>query len=223
MTTKTQRTPNWYRRLFAWGISKVNAADDNTISLCCCPTYETMAELKRTLFADLQGNVLEIGPGAGANFAYYPPQIHWIGVEPNPYMNPYLQQEAHRRGFARVELRQGLAEELPVDDASMDAVVSTHVLCSVGDVDTVLQEIVRVLKPGGRFLFVEHIAAEPGTGTRRVQEGIKPVWKRLFDNCHPQRETWKVLEQAGFERVEHQFFQIRVPVVGPHMAGVAWK
>jgi len=124
--------------------------------------YERMvADRKRALFAGLDGSVLEIGPGTGPNLVYYPPGIRWLGVEPNPYMVPYLRTAAARAGLP-VDLRPGMAERLPAEDNSMDTVVSTLVLCSVHDPDGVLREIRRVLKPGGQFLFLEHVAAPPG-------------------------------------------------------------
>ena len=223
MTSYRQTSPDWLKRLFAWGMAKANAADDSNIKLTHCADCANMAQLKQSLFADLQGLVLEIGPGAGANLSYYPSEIYWIGIEPNPFMHQYLKQEAERLGLKKIELRLGSAERLDVEDNSIDAVVSTHVLCSVTDLATTLQEIGRVLKPGGRFLFIEHVAAQCGTWTRRIQDGIEPVWKSMFDNCHPNRETWLALEKAGFEIVDRQHFYLSVPIVSPHLAGIARK
>jgi ubiquinone/menaquinone biosynthesis C-methylase UbiE len=138
-------------------------------------------------------------------------------------MHSYLKQEAKRLGLDNIELRLGLAESLEVEDNSIDVVVSTHVLCSVTDLATTLQEIKRVLKPNGRFLFIEHVAGECGTWTRTIQDGIKPVWKIMFDNCHPNRETGKILETAGFERVDFQQFNLSIPIVKPHIMGIARK
>lgn len=223
MTAGRQTSPNWLKRLFAWGMAKANAADDTRLKLNGCRDCGNMAQLKQSLFADLQGRVLEIGPGAGANLSYYPIDIDWIGIEPNSFMHSYLKQEAERLGLKNVELRLGCAEQLEVEDNSVDTVVGTHVLCSVTDLATTLQEIARVLKPGGRFLFIEHIAAEDGTWTRRVQDGIEPLWKTVFDNCHPNRETGIALERAGFDRVEFQRFSLSVPIVSPHLVGMAMK
>src|SRR3954466_13354951 len=95
-------------RLFAWVMSDVNSFHDQQV-----------APIKRQLLADLHGDVLEIGPGGGANFAYLPPDIRWVGVEPNPYMEQYLRANAHGRA---IELRSGYSEALPAADESMDAV-----------------------------------------------------------------------------------------------------
>ncbi len=82
------------KRLFAWGMGKANATDARTIKLIDSPDYESLGELKQALLGNLHHKVLEIGPGAGANLAYYPDNIDWIGIEPNLFMHPYLKKEA---------------------------------------------------------------------------------------------------------------------------------
>jgi len=201
----------WYQRVFAWGLSKGADAHERLI-----------APRKRSLLQELQGTVLEIGPGTGANLGYYQPTVRLFGVEPNPHMHPYLWREAERVG-RRMELRHGTAERLDVADDSVDAVVSTLVLCSVKDQEATLGEVLRVLKPGGRFVFVEHVAAPRGTWRRRVQRAVRPVWSLLGDGCQPDRETWRVIQLAGFAQVVCDHFRLRVPVVWPHIAGWAVK
>lgn len=211
------------KRLFAWGMAKANGADHSKITLINSPTFSTLAELKQGLLGGLAGSVLEIGPGAGVNLSYYPKDIDWIGVEPNPFMHKYLEEAAADRGIKNIELYRGTAEQLPVKDNSIDSVVSTHVLCSVNNLDRSLQEIQRILKPGGSFIFLEHVAADCCTWTRRIQDSIEPVWKVMFDNCHPNRTTWTALETAGFDSLNYQQFSLSFPVVSPHIAGVAKK
>ncbi|HWP84603.1 MAG TPA: class I SAM-dependent methyltransferase [Terriglobia bacterium] len=185
--------------------------------------YEQMvAERKRRLFADLDGDILEIGPGAGPNLIYYPKNCRWIGVEPNPFMHPYLRQAAGRAGL-RIEIRGIDAERLPAEDESIDAVVSTLVLCSVREPERVMQEILRVLKPGGRFVFVEHVAAPQGTRLRQVQRFLRPAWKRLADGCHLDRETGPLIERAGFSRVTYDSFRLPLGPVSTQIAGWAIK
>jgi ubiquinone/menaquinone biosynthesis C-methylase UbiE len=185
--------------------------------------YEPLvAERKRTMFTALQGNVLEIGPGAGPNMQYYPRDIHWIGVEPNPYMHPYLRWFAERCGL-EAELHQCTVDKMDLPAASVDAVVSTLVLCSVPKQSRTLSEIVRVLKPGGQFIFVEHIAAPRGTQMRLLQNVIQPAWTIVADGCCPNRETWAAIEQAGFEQVQIEHFRLPFGPFGPHIAGVAYK
>ncbi len=101
------------KRLFAWGMGKANAADANRIKLIDCPEYGSLGELKQALLGNLHHKVLEIGPGAGASLAYYPQDVHWIGIEPNPFMHPYLEREAQQQGLSNIELRPGSAEDLP--------------------------------------------------------------------------------------------------------------
>lgn len=200
-----------YKRAFAWLLAHGT------------PKYDrALADRKRALFADLKGNVLEIGAGTGVNLSYYPAGVQWMGIEPNPFMHPYLREEAQRLGL-NIELRNGNAEELEIPDKSLDAVISTLVLCSVKHPGKALREILRVLKPGGRFIFMEHVAAPPGTWLRRVQHCLKPVWKVLADGCRLDRETLAVIENAGFASVSCQNFCGPVPIVRPHIAGVAIK
>ena len=185
--------------------------------------YESVvASYKRRLFSDLHGDVLEIGPGGGANLAYYPRHIRWVGVEPNPFMHKYLRAEAGKLGL-QPELRSGVAERLDVPDDSIDAVVGTLVLCSVSDQQAALREMLRVLKPGGRYLFVEHVAAARGTRLRRLQNWIRPVWQFVGDGCQPNRDTGAVIERAGFSSVRYESFSVAIAIAGPHIAGLAVK
>jgi ubiquinone/menaquinone biosynthesis C-methylase UbiE len=193
------------------------------MALCGHKADHYLAPYKSRLFASLSGTVLEIGPGAGANLRHLPAKtIRWIGVEPNPYMSRHLQHEARRLGID-IDLRAGTAEELPVESASVDFAVSTLVLCSVMDQRRAASEILRVLKPGGRLLFIEHVAAPPGTVLRRVQTAVKPLWRRMGDGCHPDRPTRDVLEECGFATLEVEEFSAPLPVVRPHIAGSATK
>ncbi|MGF1492341.1 MAG: class I SAM-dependent methyltransferase [Microcoleaceae cyanobacterium] len=201
------------KRLFAWGLAKVKT---DQIVVKNCPCCSNFADLKRQLLRDLQGKVLEIGPGAGSSLAFYPKSVEWIGIEPNPFMHSYLLQEAEQQELKSIELHQATAEELPVEANSIDAVVSFHVLCSVQDLNQSLQEIQRVLKPGGMFVFLEHVAAEPGTWTRRFQNEIQPLWTALFENCYPNRETPKAIERMKFTSIESYACQLPLPIVSPH-------
>lgn len=189
----------------------------------CAARYESMvADRKRALLGELHGDVLEIGPGAGPNLIYYPKDCRWVGVEPNSFMHRYL-REAAELADLRIEILELMAESLPVKNNSMDAVVSTLVLCSVQEPAKVLQEIRRVLKPGGRFVFLEHVAASEGTRLRTVQRWIRPLWKRVADGCHPDRETGPAIEQAGFAQVHYDSFRLPLGPVGTQIAGHAIK
>jgi SAM-dependent methyltransferase len=215
MTLNSTPTPprpaTWYQRFFAGAMARGRQRRE--------PYYETR---KRALFRDLHGDVLEIGPGAGPNLVYYPRDVRWTGMEPNPAMHPYLIEEARHLGMT-IRLDSGTADAIPFPDNHFDAVVSTLVLCSVPDPRHTLQEIYRVLKPGGRFVFIEHVAAPPDTMTRRWQGFLKPLWKPLADGCHPDRETGATIESAGFREVKIEPFHLDFPIVGPHIAGYAVK
>lgn len=179
-------------------------------------------EWKRGLLGDLRGTVIEIGPGAGVNLPYYDASVQWIGVEPNVHFHPRLKQKTERLGLDAT-VRGGVAERLPVPDASADAVVSTLVLCSVDDLGAALAEVRRVLKPGGRFVFIEHVAAPDGSFLRRVQRWIKPAWGVLADGCRPDRETDRIIQSAGFADLQIERFDaaMPLPVVRPHVVGTA--
>ncbi len=188
-----------------------------------CPVYEkSVAPYKRALLGELSGAILEIGPGTGVNLSYYPQTVRWIGIEPNPLLHPHLRVALDARNIAG-EFRFGSAASLDVPDASFDTVVSTLVLCTVPDVAATLREILRVLRPGGRFVFIEHVAAPPGTFTHRVQRFVKPVWRYFGDGCQPDRETWKSIQSAGFSSLHLDHFRVPSPIVGPHIRGSAIK
>lgn len=206
-----QSRPNWYQRLFAHML----ASESKT-------SKQYYDAHKRALLGDLHGDVLEIGPGTGPNLGYYPRDVRWIGIEPNPAMFPHLQQEAQRLGM-NVQLHEGKSERLEADDNSVDAVVSTLVLCSVPDPQRTLQEIRRVLKVGGRFVFIEHVAAPHDSRSYRIQRLVKPLWKPFSDGCNPDRDTGATIEGAGFSRVHIDPFRLDIPIVAPHIAGYAIK
>jgi ubiquinone/menaquinone biosynthesis C-methylase UbiE len=187
-----------------------------------------MAERKRDLLGSLHGTVLEIGPGDGTNLMYYPTDVHWIGVEPNPFMQNYLQETIHQLNWpsGRYQIDSGDPKgiRLPAGDASVDAVAGTLVLCSVPDPAATLAEILRVLKPGGRYAFIEHVAAPQGTSLRFFQNVIQPVWSLLGDSCHPNRETWSLISKAGFAHVEIEHFHYHgAGPIAPLIAGIAIK
>jgi ubiquinone/menaquinone biosynthesis C-methylase UbiE len=217
MPPAPQQHNRLYQRLFAWmlaqGAKKYDAAS---------------AARKQTLLGSLHGTILEIGPGTGPNLRYYPAGVDWVGIEPNPFMHSYLQQSIRALGEAagrfRIESGDPDGSRLPAQDNSVDAVVSTLVLCSTPHPEQNLREILRVLKPGGRFVFIEHVAAPRGTRMRAIQNFIQPLWTRLGDGCYPNRETWETIALAGFEQVDLEHFHVPGGgPAGPHIAGVALK
>ena len=197
------------KRLFAWAMGHVAQHYDSLL-----------ADRKASLLSGIRGTIVEIGPGTGANFRYYPRGIHWIGAEPNRHMHPYLRRAAESAGLD-IDVRSSRAEALDLADQSADAVISTAVLCSVDDQGKALQEIRRVLRPGGQFIFMEHVAAERGTVLSGIQHAIQPLWSCLADGCHPARDTQNTIAQAGFEPVSFERFRLPLGPIAPHIAGIA--
>lgn len=177
---------------------------------------------RRRLLGGLTGTVLEIGPGTGTNLAYLPDGVYWLGLEPNPHLHPWLETALRQRGLPG-EVLLGQAEEISLPQESVEAVVATLVLCSVEDPRRALAEILRALRPGGRFVFLEHVAAPRGSCLRRAQDLLSPPWAFLGDGCHPNRETLALIQEAGFARVEAEAFTLPLTLVAPHVAGIAWK
>lgn len=184
--------------------------------------HEEMGERKQRHIGGLSGVVVEIGAGNGVNFRYYPPGIQLIVYEPNPWMHERLHKAA-RKYALNCELRSVSAGEIDLPAQSVDAVVCTLVLCTVEDPGQILEEVRRVLKPGGTFFFLEHVAAPRGSGLRRVQNILMSPWRWLFEGCHTNRETAELLEAAGFAHVEIERFRSRKmpPVIVPVISGTA--
>ena len=205
------------QRLFAGFMARNDALSD-----------ALYAERKSALLGGLTGSVLEIGPGTGVNLRFFDPGIDWIGIEPNVAMHPHLQAKAAALGMT-CRLETGLSERLSVADASIDTVVSTQVLCSVTDVVATLREVLRVLKPGGRFVFLEHVADRPGTLRHAVQKIVPYTpWRFFSDGCDPGRRIGDTIRAAGFATVEMESFLQPGPglimaINRPHIAGWAAK
>jgi SAM-dependent methyltransferase len=159
-------------------------------------SVEDSTEVEAALIRSLRGTVLEVGAGTGANFGFLAEGVDWIGLEPNPRDTEALQANAARWGRRR-EVLVAPCEQIPLPDASVDAVLSTLVLCSVDDQERALQEIIRVLRPGGAFVFVEHVAAAPRTVLRGVQRLATPLTRRLDRGCHLDRETADSIRSSG--------------------------
>jgi SAM-dependent methyltransferase len=169
------------------------------------------AQYKREVLGSLGGTVLEIGAGYGANFGYLAAGTDWIGLEPDPAARRKLTTIAAAHGYHRPVIASA-AERIPLSSASVDAVAGTLVLCSVADQAMVLAQVRRVLRPGGRFVFFEHVAAPRGTASRGLQRCCAPLSRRLA-GCDPARETWRAIATAGFREVQFRWFSRR-PAIG---------
>ncbi len=179
-------------------------------------------DVRAPLIARAQGEVLEIGAGDGGNLMLYPSGVRLTLLEPNPYLIRYLRQACNGRSADCVAVVEGIGECLPFPARSFDTVVATHVLCSVRDQGQVLAEVRRVLRPGGQFLFLEHVAAPPDSHIYRWQQVVNPVWKVIGDGCHLTRDTGAAIRAAGFAEVHLVTFNAGFPaLVSPHVVGAA--
>ena len=170
--------------------------------------------------------VLEVGAGTGATLPYYPKTVtRLVLCEPDPHMRRRLQAKCDAAGAKHVEISDASLEALPAAPASLDAVVCSLVLCSVPDQQAALKEIQRVLKPGGKLVFLEHVAADGNPNRLKWQHRIEPVWKHLTGNCHLTRRTEAAITAAGFniERIERESIRKVPPIVRPSIRGIARK
>jgi ubiquinone/menaquinone biosynthesis C-methylase UbiE len=179
------------------------------------------AELRRRLLAEARGRVLEIGVGTGQSFAHYPPVEELVGIEPSEPMLQRARQRAAEAG-REVTLVEAPAEQLPFEDDSFDTVVTMAVLCTVDDPERSLQEIKRVLRPGGRFRFSEHVRA-PDPNLARWQDRLELPWRFVAGGCHPNRRTLETIEGAGFEVTDLEQGELTgLPrLVQPYVMGTA--
>ena len=180
---------------------------------------------RRRLVAGLSGRVVEIGAGAGAMFPHYPGDVaSVVAVEPDRNRRAAAERAA---GRARVPIRvvDGVAERLPLADGVADAAVASLVLCSVPDVPAALSELRRVLRPAGSLRFLEHVVA--GRGPLRIlQRAAAPVYARMPDGCHVDRDTLASIAGAGFaieacDRFMHADGRFEPAI--PHVLGTARK
>ncbi|XP_043687286.1 methyltransferase-like protein 7B [Telopea speciosissima] len=212
--------PDWYEEFYALVLAKGMKA------------YEAdVAGYKSELFSKLRGKskkVLELGIGTGPNLKYYASDgdVHVYGVDPNKKMEKYAREAAVAAGLptSNFNFIQTVGEALPLSDASMDVVIGTLVLCSVVDVNLTLEEVKRVLKPGGLYIFMEHVAAQDGTALKFLQGILDPLQQIVSDGCHLSRETGKNIAEAGFSGVDiNMAFISSVFLLSPHIYGIACK
>lgn len=182
------------------------------------------------LLADLAGHVVEIGSGTGANVDRYPATVQRVTfTEPDPGMRRRLVErlDAERAGgrFAPADATvvADPADDLSVPDGGADAVVTTLVLCTVPDPAAALAEARRVLRPGGRLVFLEHVAADDRPDRLRWQRRLDPIWRRLVGGCRLTRRTAETITEAGFtiEELTAESARKAAPVVRPTIRGHA--
>src|SRR3989441_9690695 len=144
-----------------------------------------LATYRQRLLSAAEGRILEIGVGSGHNFRYYSERAnHVTGIDPSPKLLSMARETIRSRALPfPVELLQASAEAIPLRSGSLDTVVTTWTLCTIPNVTSALAEMCRVLKPDGRFLFVEH-GLSPDPAVRRWQDRLTPIWKRISGGLH---------------------------------------
>jgi ubiquinone/menaquinone biosynthesis C-methylase UbiE len=182
------------------------------------------ADLRRELLRGLRGCVVEVGAGNGINFEHYPDAVsELVAVEPEPYLRRAAERAA-RSIELDIRVVEGVAENLPVETGSADALVVAGVLCSVPDQAAALDEFRRALRPGGELRFYEHVRSRR-PGFARFQDLSATVWPRVMGGCQPNRETLGAIERAGYriERCRGFGFpgEARAYPVLPRILGVA--
>ena len=170
-----------------------------------------LAEMRRNLIEGASGDVLEIGGGTGANLGYYGAGVESLTVtEPERPMLRRLERKARQQNSQATILRAP-AEDLPFEDASFDTVVSTLVLCGVDDQPRAVRELRRVLRPGGRLIFIEHVRSDDAR-VAKMQDRMNPL-NRFCVLCDCNRPTLETIRAAGFEVT--QLEQTELPKAPP--------
>ncbi len=167
---------------------------------------QTFSQYRRELLSQVTGDTLEIGFGTGLNLPHYPPDLRKLtAIDVNPGMSAIAQRRIRESGIA-VDHRVLSGESLPIAPSQFDSVVSTWTLCSIANVEQALQEIYRVLKPGGRFFFIEHGLSREAK-TQVWQHRLTPIQKVIADGCHLDRDIRQL--------VERQFGQVAIDEFQP--------
>ncbi len=200
------------QRLFAFWYDKLNYAVE-----------WRLVDYRRRTAGQARGDVLEIGGGTGINLRFYPQDVSLTMVEPNPHMVPRLQRRAQKHDV-ELTVVPDYGEELSFDDKTFDTVVTTLVLCTVKDLDEVVSEARRVLRPGGSFYFYEHVQSH-NPRRQKLENFFNPCWRWATTGCNLNRDIEGAVRRAGFGRVDVDGFDLsfwRVPLLTlPNIVGKA--
>lgn len=176
------------------------------------------------LLSGLSGRVLEIGAGNGINFGHYPASVkEVVALEPEPYMRAKAERAAAAAPVS-VEVRPGVGEELAFPDASFDAAVACLVLCTVTAPTQTLEELVRVIKPGGELRFFEHVrSSRPGKARLQGLADASRIWPLVGGGCHCSRDTVAAIETAGLRVQSRELMDVGPAwgITNPHVLGSA--
>ncbi|MFB6149887.1 MAG: class I SAM-dependent methyltransferase, partial [Halobacteriales archaeon] len=180
-------------------------------------------EVRKSLVEDIEGTVLDLGAGTGAMFSYFKAatgeesSLNLNAIEPDPHMRRRAIQKADELDLD-IEIRSEGAQSLPYAHDSMDVVIASLVFCTIPDVEAALDEVARVLKPGGEFRFLEHVHADGWLA--HIQDAVNPIWRLSAAGCHLNRDTAATFRNDDrFEVVELDELKIGVPPVKPFVRG----
>jgi ubiquinone/menaquinone biosynthesis C-methylase UbiE len=181
-----------------------------------------LRDTRQRLLAGATGRTIDLGAGTGANLGLFSAAVtELVLAEPDPHMLAKLRAKLGESGSKATAI-EAPAEELPFEDSSFDTAVFTLVLCTVPDPAAALAEAARVLRPGGRLLFVEHVRAED-PGLARWQDRLEKPWRFLADGCHCNRDTVAAVEASPLrlEQLERDRLPKAFPIVRPLVKGAA--
>ena len=183
-----------------------------------------LTEWRKDLLGNVNGHVLEVGAGTGVNLSFYPRSVQRIVMsEPDPHMRAKLGDRLAAENTTSAEVSDSSLETLPFPDGEFDFVTCMLVLCSVPDLKQAIAEVRRVLVPGGRLVFLEHVAADNRPDRLKWQRRLEPLWKRISGNCHLTRRTEQAILDGGFllERIKRESMRKSMPLTRPTIRGIA--
>ncbi len=167
---------------------------------------------KKKLFKNHPDTVVEIGSGAGANMRYLRAGTKLIAIEPNVFMHNNLKKNAINHGI-NLEIRTLTGESIDLPDNSCDFVISTLVLCTVSNPAECINQIKRILKPSGVFVFIEHVKAREGSILSYIQNIFHKPWHWFFEGCNTNRNIGQLLKSGGFRVLKIEQYNLYSPFI----------